>query len=204
MKILFLDVDGVLNIMSSSYYTYRYGKKIEDHLVRRLEFILERVPDVYIVVSSSWGMKDTKIELEKHDFKYLNRIIDRTSRTKRYRGEQIYDYIINNNNLESICVLEDEPDDICGTRCNLIDESFVVKVDMDNGLSHENCIKAIRILNKINESRHSLNVKYTDISYETYYNKGYRPQVCYNPKKDKGRWKYIKLDNNDMLMHLHN
>jgi len=204
MKILFLDVDGVLNIMSSSYYTYAHGIKLEDHLIRRLEFIFERVSNLYIVISSSWRTDELMCELEKHNFKYLTKIIDRTSREKQYRGEQIYDYIVNNDLIENMCILEDEPDDICGTRCNKIDKEFVVRVNMEVGLSHTDTIKAIHILNEIDDNRDGMDVKYTNIGYDTYISKGYRPQVIYDPIKDNGKWKYMRLDNKNMILHLHN
>ena len=56
MKILFLDVDGVLNIQGTTYNSHGYdaigNDPIKPHLMRRLETVLERVPDLKIVISS--------------------------------------------------------------------------------------------------------------------------------------------------------
>jgi len=53
MKVIFLDVDGVLNIMGGSYRTFMkpYGHHIEYHLVQRLNYIIEKT-GAKIVVSS--------------------------------------------------------------------------------------------------------------------------------------------------------
>lgn len=149
-NIIFLDVDGVLNIMSDSYYTMawvNYGSDAVDyHLMRRLEYLIEKVPNSYIIISSSWSEGQLKSSLERRRFKYLDRILGRTSRDKKFRGEQINDWLIEND-WESYIVLEDEIIDVCGEKCNLIPREFVIEVDMNEGLSNKNIERAINILN---------------------------------------------------------
>jgi len=71
MKIIFLDIDGVLNILSDSYYSMGYDNlgndPIERHLMVRLEFIMCRVPDARIVISSSWFTVSYCVDLKKKD-----------------------------------------------------------------------------------------------------------------------------------------
>ena len=61
-KIIFLDVDGVLNIFSESYMTnyveydnrFKFSiNRLEFHLVKRLEYIIKNT-DAYIVVCYGW------------------------------------------------------------------------------------------------------------------------------------------------------
>ena len=48
MKVIFLDIDGVLNMYGASCRTFMkpYGQHIEPHLVTRLNYVLENVNDV--------------------------------------------------------------------------------------------------------------------------------------------------------------
>ena len=109
MKILFLDIDGVLNMFGESFRSFkRDSNPLEDILIRRLEYILENVPNLNVVISSSWRQDELISSLLKYEFKYINRIIGRTPRsyqdgfnenTKTYivkrsnRGEQIAAYL---------------------------------------------------------------------------------------------------------------
>ena len=55
MNIIFLDIDGVLNMYGSSSRTFMkpYGQHIEPHIVQRLNYICEKVHNLNIVISSS-------------------------------------------------------------------------------------------------------------------------------------------------------
>lgn len=153
MNIIFLDIDGVLNIMSKSYNSCAYVNlahdAVEPHLMKRLEHILEQVPDTKVVISSAWGLKQIKTVLEQKRFKYIDSIIDRTPRKGiDHRGDQIMQWIFENEPEFSISyvVLEDEPFDVCGDRCSTIPKEKVVHVDMNDGLKHSDIVKAIAIL----------------------------------------------------------
>ena len=150
-KIIFLDVDGVLNIFSPSYRSSdskHYGlDAIEPHLVRRLEWLLEQTPNSFVVVSSSWGLSSLFETLHKRNFKYHNKIIARTPRNKYHlRGEQINQWLMENE-WGSYVVFEDEISDVCGEKCSIIPREFVVEIDSTEGLSHKNIERAINILN---------------------------------------------------------
>ena len=172
MKVIFLDVDGVLNILSDSYNSCAWVNlghdAVEVHLMKRLEYLIEQA-DANIIISSSWGQKQLTILLKKLRFKYIDRIIGRTHRGEventnvpderliiqqgtgikflSERGDQIQHWLDNTeHSVVSYVVLEDEVSDVCGDRCNTIPKDKVVEVDMREGLSQKNINRALYIL----------------------------------------------------------
>ncbi len=155
VRIVFLDVDGVLNIMSDSYRTsaQRTNNKtkwMEEYLIQRLEYLLYETKSK-IVISSSWrlDMSDLKVQMERYGFSLWDRVIGYTPRTG-HRGDEIQSWIDSHSDILSYVVLEDEPCDVCGEKCNTIPVKKVVQVDMKEGLSHKNIEEAIKILLKDN------------------------------------------------------
>tara|TARA_R110000772_G_scaffold5454_7_gene19517 strand:+ start:1790 stop:2248 length:459 start_codon:yes stop_codon:yes gene_type:complete len=148
-KVIFLDVDGVLNVMSDSYRTFMkpYGQHIEPHLVERLNYLIKKT-DAYVVVSSSWRvhMDDLEKQMVEQGFKYWDKVIGATAYDGKYRGEQIADWISANKFEGIYCVLEDEPSDICGNKCRAIGARYVVHIDMNEGLSQNDIDRALGIL----------------------------------------------------------
>lgn len=196
-SVIFLDVDGVLNIMSTTYYSCGFttlgSNPIEPHLMCRLEFILSRVPNAVIVVSSAWTLESLIIKLKKARFKYIDRIIDRTPRDELERGDQILAWIEKHAFRGNYVVLEDEIDDVC-IRCKSIPRENVIEVDMNEGLSNKNTIDAIVILNEIH--------KYDDRTYifnKTNYYKflrlGYKAHVIIPEPIDYSKWDKFTVNN---------
>ena len=208
MKILFLGVDGVLNIMSESYHSHSFETlgtdPIEPHLMQRLEFIIERVPDLKIVVSSSWGLKQLKRRLARLRFKYLDRLIDRTLRFTEYRGLNIELWLSETDlPVTSYVVLEDEVLDVCGERYNSIPKSNVVEVNMSEGLSNENCIQAIKILNIIpSDLNTDKTIELTSESYDTYTALGFRPDVTGSKEEVLKSWTHFIIRDNNLFMEM--
>jgi len=207
MKILFLDVDGVLNIMGPSYYSHSFNNigndPIERHLMVRLEFILERVPDLNIVISSSWFEEQLKRKLEKQRFKYLDRIIGVTPRKKSLRGEQILDYLFEfGHDVETYIVIDDEIDDICGDKCSKIPKENVVEIDMNEGLSNGNVIDIITKLNDLNQydcQEYLASMENIGI----FVRKGYRPHVVTGyVTEENNPFKSFKIDNKNLTLHM--
>jgi len=90
MKLLFLDFDGVLNIIKGENPTYLKEFHFEPKLVDNLNKLLDSIPDLKIVVSSSWreDLEDAIEQLKLSGFKYEDRIIGVTS-DLGHRGKEI-------------------------------------------------------------------------------------------------------------------
>ncbi len=161
MQVIFLDIDGVLNIMSPSYNTTSYRpdgsvRWMEEHLIQRLHYLIEKT-DAKIVISSSWrlDMPDLEKQLRVGGFKYWDKVIGETPYIVGHRGDEIQSYLDENPEIDCFVVLEDEIDDVCGEKCQTIHKLNVVEVDMKEGLSHQNVRQAYNILNacKVRESK---------------------------------------------------
>ena len=165
MNIIFLDIDGVMNMYGVSARTFRkpYGQHIEPHLVSRLNYICENVKNLGIVISSSWrsNMEDLQKQLEEQGFKYWNLVIGKTpnafsgkynEETKtykvelQYRGEQIQEWFNQNPDLtiSKYLVIDDEVSDICGEMSNLIPKENVLETDGDEGLLNSQAVYIVK------------------------------------------------------------
>ena len=146
-KILFLDIDGVLNMYGASSRTFMkpYGQHIEPHLVNRLNYILEKVEDLKIVISSSWrnDMKDLENQMKKQGFKFWDIVIGKTIHDKTgFRGFEILEWFVKNT-AEKYLVIDDEIIDICGDYCNVIPKKNVFKTDGNEGLLNKEALQIV-------------------------------------------------------------
>ena len=163
MNIIFLDIDGVMNMYGASSRTFMkdYGQHIEPHLVNRLNYICENVKDLQIVISSSWryDMEDLEKQLKEQGFKYWHLVVDKTCKsllnTDRkppynlkedylysFRGEQIKEWL-GRNEVTKYLVIDDETSDICGEKCNVIPEENVYQTDGNEGMLHKDAMNII-------------------------------------------------------------
>jgi hypothetical protein len=138
MKIIFLDVDGVLNkIGKPSESTYFVtGKHIDTEIIENFNNLLDKI-DIHIVISSSWrsDMDDLYEVLKESGFKHLGKIIGYTELNSNYRGNQIKNYL-SDNDIEHYLVIDDCIGDICGD-VKIIPENFVLKSNPKTGLTKE-------------------------------------------------------------------
>ena len=116
MKILFLDIDGVLNFEGCEARTPEGYVGISDALVKKLRHIVDRT-DAVIVLTSSWRkQKDAPM------WQYLNRKLGKqglhigstlsSSFHESERYEAILDWMRKNTlegEIESWCILDDVP-----------------------------------------------------------------------------------------------
>ena len=121
-KIIFLDIDGVLN---STEWIHERLKKVHKTLIGtdildikardRLRLFLIEHPNVKLVISSSWRystLKRTKEEFMKCRMCTLVPfIVGVTKRSFRTRGEQIAEYV-NRYHVRDYVIIDDEDYDI--------------------------------------------------------------------------------------------
>ena len=154
MKIIFLDVDGVLN---SAETTIRYCGfvGIDDEKVAKLQRIVEAT-DAQIVLSSSWKHDWEPLDKDKQnkygDYldqklkKYLLSAVDKTSEeNSKCRGEGIIEWV-GTHGVDSFIILDDEWFDFK----ELGLQSRVIKTecyDENGGLTDDHAELAIELLN---------------------------------------------------------
>lgn len=160
MKIIFLDIDGVLNCRTSKSYCHddEMGiiTGIDSDKVKRLAKIVE-ITDAKIVLSSDWkvGWEKYYITRKPSHAKYLDNhlkkkgnliIFDKTPITNKgswYRGEEIITYLNLHSDITHYVILDDiffEDFD-----CKEIKEHLVL-TDYIIGLTDNDVEKAIKIL----------------------------------------------------------
>ena len=161
LKVLFLDIDGVLNCTfptpSDDYEwvdldEWRYG--FNPQLVARLRYVLANT-GCKIVVSSSWRHHTSYAPYEPTENwrDVLARKLGRTREEtfagetgrdpKGKRGLEINKWL-DENPVDSFCVVDDEVSDITP----YVDRRKVVKTDMKHGLTIEDARRIIQVLNK--------------------------------------------------------
>ena len=141
MKILFLDVDGVLN---STEDGYSIKLRTESHL-ELLRCIVEET-DAKIVLSSSWrsGFPKAKQNLVKRLEEYGLKIIDSTPvLSNSCRGDEIRQWLnTNKEKVDGFVILDDDDDMAEFTDTNLI------RTDSKAGLQKIDALRCIQMLNK--------------------------------------------------------
>ena len=142
--VIFLDIDGVLNIRSNSYSTLavehnsRFADSIcrmEYFLVKRLEYLV-KMTDAKIVLISAWDLESAK---------YVKSVIDFVEYNEN-RIKAINDYVIKNK-IKSFVIFDDE---IRAGDLNALPsyERFrFVQIDFENGIQSRDISNAIGILN---------------------------------------------------------
>jgi len=147
VTVLFLDVDGVLNIESRSYSTARHSDRlIEPHLVTRLNNILDLHPEMFVVISSSWKgtMDDLLDHLAEAGFRHQDRIIGKTpdfSGVTSDRTIEVNHWLeLNEGIWDKAFVLDDKP-----YRFNKYGiQDLFIHVDPETGLSEKDAEKIRR------------------------------------------------------------
>lgn len=161
MKIIFLDIDGVLN-NKDTYTTSRERKisaaqeleglsfediierfMIEPHLVEHLNKIVEQTR-AKIVVSSTWrkgrSIEQLQSALEYHGFK--GEVISKTPTLETYRGTEIQKWLDENAELNVInFIIIDDDSDMLHLSDKLVQCRFV------DGLTHREVESSIEALN---------------------------------------------------------
>jgi len=156
MKIIFLDIDGVLNVYCES--RDEYGCCFHSHLVENLRILIEQT-GAKIVIISTWRFSGLEIIKEMWEKRNLpGEVVGITPNfmiqhgTTLCRGKEIDSYLENHPEIENYVILDDDTD---------MEEHQMARFVMTSGNSnHEDCVdvgygltkicteKAIEILNK--------------------------------------------------------
>lgn len=150
MKLLFLDVDGVLNSIRSAIaydgYPYPGREALDDRFDDVAVFLIKQVcikTNSLIVLSSTWRYG---VEPLAFGQRLKLPIIDKTPRgvfapeVKTKRGLEIEAYLKKAKEVEKFAIVDDDSD--------MLDAQlpFFIKVDNRNGLSYENYLALLKLL----------------------------------------------------------
>lgn len=139
MKVIFLDIDGVLINRESC----RQGFGIPDlTCVQHLNYILDN-SDAQLVISSCWRIGRSVPELQKLLEEWgvrRNRIIDKTPHDwSAQRGQEIQWWLEDNKGVERFVIVDDDSD-----MCHLL--PYLVKTRFEPGLTLEDAKKVLDML----------------------------------------------------------
>lgn len=163
-KIIFLDIDGVLNVIEQGYDDY--GPIFHKHFEENLKWIIENTGSK-IVISSSWRTDG----IEKLRNMWIDRnlsgdIIDITPQCYELvdsgkfefydevkRGHEIQDWIDRNQDyIETYCIIDDDNDFLENQLANFVRTANNIEhedcIDIGYGLTRKCSEKVIKILNK--------------------------------------------------------
>jgi hypothetical protein len=157
-KIIFLDIDGVLNVYCEG--RDKYGCTFHKHFEDNLRWIIEQT-DAKIVISSTWRMsgleimqemwKDRNLAGEVIDITPLAVVIEKEFDENVYRGFEIQQWI-NDNNIKYYCIIDDDNDMLSSQQNNFVCTANNIGhpdcVDIGYGLTRKCAEKVVEILNK--------------------------------------------------------
>lgn len=151
MKVLFLDFDGVLNSLEYCFLRKpddEFIVRFDPRLIEMLNFVCREIPELKIVISSSWRKINTldaiKELLSSYGFLYTETIIDKTPSLNTIRGFEIEDYCTKYN-ITQYCIVDDDRDMLESQMKNFVRTDDVV------GLTFYDALKIIHILNPDNQ-----------------------------------------------------
>ena len=150
-KAIFLDIDGVLNLFGESYKTNSVAfdihfqeiiTRMEFHLVKRLEYIINET-DADIILISAWDLDSAKRVLQQNDFKHLNKLKSKLYSPDRVEGilEYITDYIVLDDEIDIPKALNLAPKEDRNSWVGTI-------INPAEGLTNEAATYAVKVLNR--------------------------------------------------------
>ena len=158
MRLLFVDFDGCLSSVASMIYNNRRNlaglsdtpthESFDPIACSNLQYILEELPDVQVVVSSTWRKYKTLAALQ-NIFKENNLLPERMIGTTPvsgdgYRGDEIESYLKDHLEVTKFVIIDDNSD-----MKPYMDR--LVQTDSRNGLTFTDAEKVIAMLGGKNE-----------------------------------------------------
>jgi len=142
MKIVFLDIDGVLVNKQYSALQAKDMRKFDPDCVKQLNRLLE-AGDANVVVSSTWRLGYTSLQDLQHmlwDQGVACDVVGTTPQLDGVRGEEIQEWLdVSDLDIESFVILDDDSD-----MAHLL--PFLVKTTFDRGLIAEHVDRALEVL----------------------------------------------------------
>jgi hypothetical protein len=162
MRIIFLDVDGVLNSLPYNDKNKNKNNNISDIYLKRLAQIYHSFNDTKIVLSSSWKNAPNDHYMKKYLYEKLNQydleIIDETpsydinNKIIGDRPKEILEWLNRHPNIKDWVSIEDDwkKEEYEKIQKNLskrlIETSYFVEKEEDGGIKEKDVEKAIEIL----------------------------------------------------------
>lgn len=149
MKLLFLDIDGVLNSSKSPPVFLHQGfTPVNPNHIPHLLRIVREVPDLYIVISSNWRLAPRNLQTVLHSLPEEIKVLGYTGHLPdKKRRDEILDFlnhIKQKHTIESYVILDDCLDgEILD---HFVPEDPLVLTQMKDGLTFEKAQEAIDIL----------------------------------------------------------
>lgn len=158
MIVIFLDIDGVINIWRKPGKdpSGRFDQEALDHL----KLILEAVPEALIVISSTWRFHYTLVELREFFAEAgikPERIFDVTPDLRRTEGqithsagknEEIQSWLAQHPKVKNLAILDDvSQEDMVGLEDQFFQTSF------EEGLRRDQCQRIIDHLRGIRSAQ---------------------------------------------------
>lgn len=158
MKVIFLDIDGVLNTevwtrhvfkiigdktdtYKSQWYRDEYGHIFDSMAVDMLEWLIEAT-GAKIVISSTWRMSGLRVMQTMWEMRDLpGEVIDITPKLNTPRGEEIAEWL-RENQVDSYVIIDDDADMLPEQLSNF------VQTDCQYGLTLQKALDCVNILNK--------------------------------------------------------
>lgn len=152
MKVIFLDIDGVLNSVSSFIYNNRMHflgltqdfshESLCPIACSNLQYVLEECPDIKLVISSTWrkyySLEEIKAKFDRYGVD-SSRIVGMNPIDSSYRGKEIQEYLDLHPEITQFAILDDDSD----MEPNM---ERLVKVDSRNGFTFTDAEKLIEML----------------------------------------------------------
>lgn len=149
MKIIFLDIDGVLNShewIHANQHLFNAGRlfmhqNVDRTAVARVQQICDAT-GAKIVISSTWRRLNTLEQLQNvlRNHGLASEVIGTTPILSDFRGKEIQQWLDNNGPIESFVIIDDD-----GDMLHLMDR--LVKTSFDTGLQDRHVSQAIETLN---------------------------------------------------------
>lgn len=142
MKVIFLDIDGVLvTNLSEQCEEGPFWHKFDQTSVERLNRIIQAT-DAEIVLSSTWRIGRDFGQLGDYFISQgvCKKPIEKTPRFGgQHRGDEIADYLGSHSGIESFVIIDDDSD---------MDDllPYLVQTDFEYGIQEEHIQRAIELL----------------------------------------------------------